>query len=94
MVDQQVPATPVLEMSNISKSFPGVRALEDVSFDRASGEVHAICGENGAGKSTLVKVLGGIYQPDAGTLRIAGNPMVFPHPVAAVAPASASSIRN
>lgn len=74
---------PALEMSGISKSFPGVRALENVSFDCMAGEVHAICGENGAGKSTLVKILGGIYQPGAGTIRIGGEPVVFPHPVAA-----------
>ena len=72
-----------LAMSGISKSFPGVRALQDVSFDCAPGEVHAICGENGAGKSTLIKILGGIYQPDAGMIRIAGQPAVLPHPVAA-----------
>ncbi len=74
---------PALEMSGISKSFPGVRALEDVSFDCLPGEVHAICGENGAGKSTLMKILGGIYRPDAGTIRIDGRELTFPHPIAA-----------
>jgi ribose transport system ATP-binding protein len=72
-----------LEMRDISKSFPGVQALEDVSFDCAAGEVHAICGENGAGKSTLIKVLGGIYKPDAGTIRVNGREMTFTHPAAA-----------
>ena len=72
-----------LEMSDISKTFPGVRALENVSFDCAAGEVHAICGENGAGKSTLIKILGGTYQPDAGTIRVEGQTIVFAHPVAA-----------
>ena len=74
---------PALEMIDISKAFPGVRALENVSFDCMAGEVHAICGENGAGKSTLMKILGGIYQPNAGTIRIGGEPVVFVHPVAA-----------
>src|SRR5208337_1671597 len=53
-------AAPALEMLNITKTFPGVRALDDVSYDCARGEVHALCGENGAGKSTLIKILGGV----------------------------------
>jgi ribose transport system ATP-binding protein len=62
------PQTPadLVRMEGISKSFPGVRALDDCHFDLRSGEVHALCGENGAGKSTLMKVLAGIYQPDGG----------------------------
>ena len=72
-----------LEMDSICKAFPGVRALDDVSFDGAAGEVHAICGENGAGKTTLIKILGGVYQPDSGRLRIAGEPVAFAHPIAA-----------
>jgi ribose transport system ATP-binding protein len=70
-------------MERISKSFPGVQALDEVSFDCAAGEVHAICGENGAGKSTLIKILGGVHQPDAGRLRVGGEPVAFAHPVAA-----------
>ena len=70
-------------MTDISKSFPGVRALVDVSFDCSPGEVHAICGENGAGKSTLMKILGGIYRPDAGTIRIDGHSATLTHPIAA-----------
>ncbi len=77
------PATLALEMIEISKSFPGVRALDGVSFDCARGEVHALCGENGAGKSTLIKILGGVYRPDAGRMRLDGREVAFSHPVAA-----------
>ena len=71
-----------LEMLNISKTFPGVRALDDVSFGCARGEVHALCGENGAGKSTLIKILGGAYQPDRGRILLDGHEVEFSHPVA------------
>jgi len=54
-------ATPILEMKSITKTFPGVKALQDVSISVERGEIHAICGENGAGKSTLMKVLSGVY---------------------------------
>ena len=56
----------ILRLSNISKTFPGVKALQDISFDLKEGEVHCLCGENGAGKSTLIKILSGAYQPDEG----------------------------
>ena len=56
----------ILEMRDISKTFPGVKALENISFDLKEGEVHCLCGENGAGKSTLIKILSGAYQPDEG----------------------------
>ena len=56
----------ILRLSHISKTFPGVRALQDISFDLKQGEVHCLCGENGAGKSTLIKILSGAYQPDEG----------------------------
>ena len=56
----------ILRLANISKSFPGVRALQNISFDLQEGEVHCLCGENGAGKSTLIKILSGAYAPDEG----------------------------
>ncbi|HUX52610.1 MAG TPA: sugar ABC transporter ATP-binding protein [Spirochaetia bacterium] len=56
----------ILRLNSISKTFPGVRALQDISFDLQEGEVHCLCGENGAGKSTLIKILSGAYQPDEG----------------------------
>ena len=71
-----------LEMLNISKTFPGVRALDDVSFGCARGEIHALCGENGAGKSTLIKILGGAYRPDRGRILLDGHEVEFSHPVA------------
>ena len=56
----------VLEMRGIYKSFPGVRALQNVDFTLEEGEIHALMGENGAGKSTLIKVLTGVYEKDEG----------------------------
>ena len=65
--------SPILEVHNISKSFPGVRALSDVNLTLNPGEVLAVIGENGAGKSTLMKVLAGVQQPDRGEIRLAGR---------------------
>lgn len=62
----------VLEMKNISKSFPGVRALQHVDFRLCEGEIHALMGENGAGKSTLIKVLTGVYEKDEGEIFLKG----------------------
>ena len=62
----------VLTMRGICKSFPGVKALNDVDFTLRRGEIHALMGENGAGKSTLIKVLTGVYEKDAGSIRIEG----------------------
>src|SRR5687767_10932962 len=67
-----------LRFENISKTFPGVRALSDVSFGVAESSVHAVMGENGAGKSTLLKILSGMYRPDAGgQVVVGGTPRVF-----------------
>ena len=73
----------VLEASGICKSFPGVKALTDVSITLHRGEVVALLGENGAGKSTLIKVLSGIYQPDAGEIRMDGQTVRFDLPLQA-----------
>jgi ribose transport system ATP-binding protein len=64
---------PILSMRKIAKRFPGVIALDEVDLDLDSGEIVALAGENGAGKSTLMKILGGIYRPDSGTLLIDGK---------------------
>ena len=66
---------PVLEIRGVSKSFPGVKALDDVSFAINKGEVVGLIGENGAGKSTLLKVLNGIYHPDQGGIFVDGKPV-------------------
>jgi simple sugar transport system ATP-binding protein len=65
----------ILSMRNISKSFPGVRALRSVDFTLRRNEIHALVGENGAGKSTLIKVLTGVYSKDSGTVALAGKPV-------------------
>ena len=73
----------LVEMTGISKSFPGVHALEDARFELLPGEVHALVGENGAGKSTLMKILAGIYKRDAGSILIKGREEEVPSPHAA-----------
>ncbi|MGW1230417.1 sugar ABC transporter ATP-binding protein [Streptomyces sp. NPDC001478] len=73
-------AAPVLEARGVSKRFPGVVALDGVTFTLRAGETHALVGENGAGKSTLIKVLTGVYRPDDGELRLAGDPVAFARP--------------
>lgn len=65
--------TPAISLSHISKRFPGVAALSDVSFDLHPGEIHVLVGENGAGKSTLINILGGIEQPDQGIILVKGR---------------------
>ncbi|MFQ9901766.1 MAG: ATP-binding cassette domain-containing protein [Ruthenibacterium sp.] len=64
---------PIVQMSGITKRFPGVVALDNINFEVRPGEVHVLLGENGAGKSTLMKVLSGVYTPDEGTIRLGGK---------------------
>ena len=69
----------MLEVKNISKQFPGVKALDDVSIRFENGQIHALLGENGAGKSTLMKIISGIYTADSGTVLMDGKPVSFHH---------------
>jgi ABC-type sugar transport system ATPase subunit/ribose/xylose/arabinose/galactoside ABC-type transport system permease subunit len=66
---------PLIQLCNVSKSFPGVKALAEVSLDLYPGTVHALLGENGAGKSTLINILSGVLQPDAGEFCVHGRPV-------------------
>jgi len=75
----------LLEVTGLTVEFPGVKALDSVGFDVRPGEVHALVGENGAGKSTLLKVLGGVYQPTAGSITLAGSPYTPSKPHDAIA---------
>ncbi|MFG3365826.1 sugar ABC transporter ATP-binding protein [Streptomyces sp. NPDC048156] len=77
------PSDEVLTVRGLSKSFPGVRALDGVDLALRAGEVHALIGENGAGKSTLIKVLTGVYRPDAGDITYQGRPVSFATPLEA-----------
>ena len=74
-----------LHLKEISKRFPGVRALDRVTFSAEPGSVHALIGENGAGKSTLLRILGGIYQPDSGSLLVGGTERHFQSAASSIA---------
>jgi ABC-type sugar transport system ATPase subunit len=70
------PQAPRLAVRHVTKTFPGVRAIDDVSLDVQRGEIHALIGENGAGKSTLMHMVAGVYQPDSGTIELDGASIV------------------
>src|SRR6516165_6452661 len=81
---ENLSAAPILEMRNISKTFGKLRALRNVQFRVAKGEIHALMGENGAGKSTLMKILAGAIRPDPGSeILIDGAPVAMTDPMAA-----------
>src|SRR6201998_4578522 len=73
-------ALSVLAVRDVNKSFPGVQALRNVSFDCLSGEIHGLVGENGAGKSTLMRILAGAMPPDSGSIRLRGENVVLRTP--------------
>lgn len=72
--------SPLLQLRGITKSFSGIKVLDDINLDIYPGEVHALLGENGAGKSTLIKIISGVYQRDAGTITYKGVPVEFKNP--------------
>ena len=77
--------SPILETIGISKSFPGVKALQNVDFGLYPGEIHTLMGQNGAGKSTLINVLTGVHAHDAGEIRLGGEAVNFATPLHAEA---------
>ncbi|WP_264843816.1 ABC transporter ATP-binding protein [Caldinitratiruptor microaerophilus] len=85
MSEPRTAAAPVIQVRGLTKRFPGITANDRVDLDVFPGEVHALVGENGAGKSTLVKILTGLYQPDAGEIRVGGKPVRIDGPRRAIA---------
>lgn len=79
-IEKQVQDNPSLVLTGVTKTFPGVRALNNVDFKLCRGEIHALMGENGAGKSTLIKVLTGVYSMDRGSVTLDGKPVVIRSP--------------
>ena len=74
----------ILKLQEVSKSFPGVKALDNVSIDFRKGEVHAVVGENGAGKSTLMNIIAALYRHDSGQVTMNGKEIHFQSPVDAI----------
>ena len=74
----------MLRLTDVVKTFPGVRALDGVQLEVRAGEVHCLLGQNGAGKSTLIKVLSGAHRPDSGEVVWLGEPVAFANPQAAM----------
>ncbi|MFA7566079.1 MAG: ATP-binding cassette domain-containing protein, partial [Alkalispirochaeta sp.] len=72
---------PILQLQNISKYFPGVKALDGVHFDLYPGEIHGLMGENGAGKSTFIKIITGVHAPDTGEIILDGKPLTLRNPL-------------
>jgi ABC-type sugar transport system ATPase subunit len=93
-VASEVVESPLIELRGISKTFGHVQALQDVDFSLYPGEVVGLVGDNGAGKSTLIKIIAGVYQPDAGTILVNGSPVTVRNPRDAMAHGIATVYQN